>query len=179
MLTPSTRRGSSAARPEASSRALSGTACLLALALAGSALATAPAAGAASASTSDSLAPGSDPDRRRRCQRRVRRRRPAGAGRLRQPRPPWAGTVATLRRAGGAPRGPAGEPGHRGLDATVPEGGERRGRRGAGRPAEPGPSGGRRCPAPAPGGTAARRRRRPGLAHPVERRGRGRGGREP
>lgn len=58
MLTPSTRRGSSAARRRTrSSRALSGTACLLALALAGSALATAPAAGAASASTSDSWRP--------------------------------------------------------------------------------------------------------------------------
>lgn len=58
MLTPSTRRGSSAARRRTrSSRALSGTACLLALVLAGSALATAPAAGATSASTSDSWRP--------------------------------------------------------------------------------------------------------------------------
>ncbi|MGW7282466.1 hypothetical protein ACWGIV_30110 [Streptomyces sp. NPDC054844] len=58
MQTPSTRCGSSAARRRTrSSRALSGTACLLALALAGSALATAPAAGAASASTSDSWRP--------------------------------------------------------------------------------------------------------------------------
>ncbi|WP_121750872.1 hypothetical protein [Streptomyces sp. E2N166] len=58
MLTPSPRRGSSAARRRTrSSRTLSGTACLLALALAGSALATVPAAVAASASTPDSWRP--------------------------------------------------------------------------------------------------------------------------
>ncbi|MFB6555887.1 hypothetical protein [Streptomyces sp. NPDC056405] len=64
MLTPSTRRGSSAARRRTrSSRALSGTVCLLALALAltGTALATAPAAGAASSSTSDSWRPDLSP----------------------------------------------------------------------------------------------------------------------
>ncbi|MFJ7771110.1 hypothetical protein ACIQ1J_22600 [Streptomyces sp. NPDC097107] len=56
MLTPSTRRRSFAAcRRTRSSRALSGTACLLALA--GWALATAPAAGAPVASTSDSWRP--------------------------------------------------------------------------------------------------------------------------